>query len=157
HALGRSALAVVHERVGELVGVAGDEVAGGADEADEAPVGADRRAGAVAVPLTAGGVDAHALGRAGRAVADEDVLVAVRVAGDEVGRGAREGDEVAVGGERRPVGRGVGVGAGAGGVDADALGRAGLAVMDEDVRVDVGVARDEVVGVARERDEAAIG
>ena len=56
-----------------------------------------------------------------------------------------ERDEAAVGADRGLVAAVVGLIAG--GVDADPLGRPGLAVMDEDVGCAVGVAGDQVVGV----------
>src|SRR5205823_3806540 len=86
---------------------------------------------ALPVPLLLRGGDAHALGRAGLTVADEDVAGAVHVQRHEVVRLGREGDELPVAADRRLEARRVSLRPRA--RDADALGRPGLTVADEDV------------------------
>jgi hypothetical protein len=125
----------VHEDVRDEVRVGEDEVRRGAREGDEAAVGGDRGGGAVLVPLDAEGIDADALGRAGEAVADEDVEGGVRVGRDEVRRGAREGDEAAVGGDRGLAGASA-VGLGACGIEADAPRDLRGGGSDEEYRAD---------------------
>src|SRR5438132_676116 len=97
--------------------------------------------------------DAHRL--AGLAVAHEDVVRAVRVAPDEVGRRRVEGDETPVGRDRRA--EAVAVALYAVRVDADARGLAGLAVAHEDVGRAVRVAADEVGRDRLEGDETPVG
>src|SRR4030095_13197975 len=100
HALGGAAPAGVDEDVPDPVRIPNDEVARAAPEGHVAAVGGGRGVGAAVVPLRPARVDAHALGDAALAVADEDVLPPVRVPADEVGGGAREGHVAAVGGDR---------------------------------------------------------
>ena len=107
-------------------------------------------------PCAPARVEAHALGRAGLAVADEDVASAVRVAGDEVRR--RGWRTRRSGRRRRSRGRRCApLPCGPARVDADALGRARLAVADEDVDAPFVSPGDEVRGGALEGDEAAVG
>src|SRR5262249_13196878 len=108
-------LPVVHEHVGDAVGVPRHQVAGGAVEGDEAAVGADRLVDRVGVALGAVGGNADAGGGAGLPVVHEHVGAAVGVAEDEVGGVAVEGDVAAVGADRRGVRVGVGRGAAEGG------------------------------------------
>jgi hypothetical protein len=97
----------VDEDVGDPVRIPGHEVGGDALEGHVAAVGGDRAVDAVAVPLHPGGVDAHELGRAAVAVADEDVIGPVRVPGDQVVGVAVEGHVAAVGGDREGVAVGI--------------------------------------------------
>src|SRR5207245_7697637 len=96
------------EHVGRAVRVTGDEVGRKADERDEATVGregggeGEAEETAAAVALSPVGGNAHPLGRARLPVVDEHVGYPVRVAGDEVGRRAVEGEEAAVGREGGP-------------------------------------------------------
>src|SRR6202008_1817539 len=92
------------------VRVPGDEVAGVAEERDEATVRGDRRrvdaardVARGAVRLRSRGIDAHARGDGGLSIVDEDVAGAVRVSGDEVGRLAAEGHVPSVGRDVRIV------------------------------------------------------
>jgi hypothetical protein len=151
---GRPQLAVAQEDVAHAVGVARDEVRGRAVEGHVAAVGRDRGEEALLVGLGAGAVDADALGRAVQPVAQEDVDEAVEVAGDEVGRGAAVGHVAPVVGDRRIAA--VVVPEHAGRVHADHLGRAALAVAQEDVAHAVGVGRDEVGRGALEGHVAAV-
>src|SRR5260221_634972 len=86
--------------------VPGDEVGRVARERHVAAVGGDgglkenAADAAGVVPLCSARVDAHPLGCAAQPVADEDVLDAVRVPGDEVGRVAHERHVATVGGSR---------------------------------------------------------
>jgi len=160
HALGRTRLPVVHEHVGRAVRVAGDEVGRRAVEGDEATIGREDGPCTEAVSLAPARRDAYPLGRARLPVVDEQVGCAVRVAGDEVGRIALEGDQAAVGRER---GEGEEAAAVAGplrptaGGDAHPLRCASLPVVDEHVGLAVRIADDEVGRIALERDEAAVG
>ena len=109
--------------------------------------------------LVPGAVDAHPLGGAGLAVADEDVSSVVGVAGDEVLLVRSEGDEAPIGTDRRDATH---VARGAdplvsGAVDAHPLGGAGLAVVDEGVKSVVRVARNQVRRIGDEGDVAAVG
>jgi hypothetical protein len=131
--------AIAHEDVGRLVRVSDDEVVRVAAEDDEAPVRGEHAAAARAVALDAVRADARELERPGREVADEDVVRAVRVAGDEVVREAREGDEPPVCADPRTPGPAVRLEAA--GADVQALGRAQRAVAEEDVGYAVRVAR----------------
>ena len=94
-------VAVVDEDVHQAVGVARHQVGRPRLEGDEAAVGADRRAGALAAErLAAGRRHADPAHRAAGPVADVDVDQAVGVAGEQ--RVARlEGDVLAVVAERR--------------------------------------------------------
>ncbi len=139
---------------GFAVGVAGDHVGGVGLEADVAPVGGDRGDPAAVVALGAAGRDADALGHAGLSVVDEDVQLAVGVAGDQIGRQAGERDVAAVARDLGQVAEAVRLAPARG--DADPLGDAGDPVVDEDVRGGVGVAGDQVGGAADERDIAAV-
>ncbi len=154
--LGRVEEAVAYEDVVEAVRISGDEIGRRARERHVAAVRGDRGVRAVAVPLCPGRIDADALGRPGLAVADEHVDRVVRVPGDEVGRRARESHVAAVAGDRQAGRAAVTVALDAGRIDADALGRAGLAVVDEDVDRSVRVARDQVGGGAVERHVPAV-
>src|SRR5689334_613816 len=87
------------------VGISGPRV-----EGDETPVGRERRVVAALVALLALRRDAHPLGCAQFAVADEDVELPVGVARDQVGGVRVEGDEAAVGRDRRPAKAAVAVG-----------------------------------------------
>src|SRR5262249_49151925 len=94
-------------------------------------------------------------GEAGREpIVQEDVRVAVRVAGDEVARQAAEHDVPSVGGDRGHVA----VAGGrrrAAGPDADALRRTEQAVAEENVSA-VRIAGDQVRAAAGESDVAAV-
>src|SRR5205823_8787119 len=74
HALGGLSQAVADEHVPTPVAVAGHEVGGERDKGDEAAVGADRRARALAVGLAPGAVHAHPLGGAGQAAVAVHVI-----------------------------------------------------------------------------------
>src|SRR5581483_3565767 len=82
----------VDEDVVGAVRVAGDEVRRGRVEGDVAAVGRDRGVVPVAVPLLAPRGDAHAARLVLPSVVDEDVVGAVRVAGDQVRRVRVKGD-----------------------------------------------------------------
>ncbi len=151
---GAAGAAIVHEHVGDVVGVAGDEIGGVGRECDEAAVGADRRPLAIAIPLDPHGVDAYQPGATCAAVVDEHVAGAVRVAADEVPGGRRERDETPVGADGGKAARAVALTAAAS--HADPRRPAGHAVMDEHVREAVGIADDEVACRRDERDEAAV-
>ena len=105
--LGLVGLAVPEEDVHHAVAVgpAGQEVAGRGVEDHEPAVGADPGPEAALVGLRSAGGDADPLGVAAAPVADEDVGHAVGVAGHEVRGVGLEGDEVAVGRDRRRCGR----------------------------------------------------
>src|SRR5262249_7797212 len=138
-ALSGTALSIADEHVRMSVRVQGHQVGSEAVESHEAAVGGDRGADALAVPLRAARADAHALGRAAPAVADEDVEEPVGVPGHEVAGSAVEGHEAAVGGDRRALEADGAVPLRPGGVDAHALGRAALAVANEEVEDSVRV------------------
>ncbi len=157
-ALGGAEPTVVDESVVQRVGVAGHEVARAAGEGYVAAVGRDREAdtvAAVGIPLRVVGAHADSLGRAALTVSDEDVVVPVRVSGHEVARQAGEGHVATVGGDRRKAAERVALHFS--GTDADALRRADLAVVDEDVVHPVRVPGHEVGGCALEGDVAAVG
>src|SRR5204862_4701195 len=118
--LGGAGLSIVDEDVVLPVRVARDEIRGVGAEGDEATVLADRGAEAVAVCLLAGAVDADPLGGARLAVANEDVIDAIRVAGNEVRAVGAEGDVAAVAADRRTEAVPAPLGPRA--VDADPLG-----------------------------------
>ena len=107
------------------------------------------------VPLHPRGVHADPRRLAGLTIVDEDILPAVRVAGDEVGGRALERDQAAVGRDRRADA--VPVPLNPRGGHADPRRLAGLTVVDEDIHEPIRVAADEVAGVALERDQAAVG
>jgi hypothetical protein len=150
----RRGRAVAHEDVAPAVGVAEDEVRGGAVERDEVAVGRERGRLAPVVSRDAVEVDADTLGRAEQPVAQEDVGVGVAVVRVEVRREAHERDAPAVRRERGA--QAVGVPVESVPVDADALRHAGRAIVDEDVARVVGVAGDEVVREAVEGDEPSV-
>src|SRR5439155_25469907 len=103
----------------------------------------------------AAGGDARGRGRPRLPVVDEHVGRAVRVAGDEVGRRAVEGDEATIGREDGPCTEAVSLAPAR--RDAYPLGRARLPVVDEHVGRAVRVAGDQVGRIALERDQAAVG
>ncbi len=78
-------LAVEDKHVARRVVVVGRQVVGIRDEGHVAPVHADRRHVAIVVGLSTVGADAHPLDRVGLAVIDEDIVVVVRIEGDEIG------------------------------------------------------------------------
>ena len=119
------------EDVPDAVRVSGNEVGRVARERNEASARGDMDEGAVAVPLEALGIDAHAPGDAGLAVVDEHVDHLIQVRDDQVVREAQEGHVSAVRGDRGPGARPVSLGSGA--VDAHHLGGAVEEVTDEDV------------------------
>ena len=86
--------------------------------------------------------------------ADEDVRHCVGVAADQVRRLGPERDDVAVVADRRLHARPVGLHEPE--VDADEAGRAGRHAAPEDVLDCVRVARDEIAGLRRERDQVAV-
>src|SRR5205823_10888741 len=90
----------------------------------------------------------------GLAVEDVDVEALVRFVPGQVERVRLEGDQAAVGAEGRV--EAVPVGLEVAGVDAHAGRRARLAVAHEDVRGEVLVEGDQVVGEGREGDNAAV-
>ena len=156
-ALRAAGAAVADEHVGELVRVSPDEVRRRGLERDIAAVGAERRLSALAPDLAPGldaaARDAHPRGLAGGEVADEDVHLAIRVAGDEVRGGGLEGHVAAARADR---GRAAGAVRLAVRADADPLGHAARAVVQEDVGDAVGVAGDEVRRVRLEDDVAPV-
>src|SRR4051794_30108543 len=158
---------VAHEHVALAVGITGHEVArGGIERDDEALVG-DEAAGddlprlgddepaAVAVGLTAACGDADPLRHAEAAVAEEDVHLAVAVAGDEVGGCRIEDHEAAVARDARAAA--VAVALLVVRADAGALCCAEPPVTDENVVAVVGVARHHEGRVGVEDHEAAVG
>src|SRR6266516_4102455 len=159
-ALGRSGEPVVDEHVvGEVV-VAGDEVVGTRMEGHESAVRADRRPVTEPVRLAFCAAHADPLGGTGEPVADEDVRRAVPVLLHQVRRFRRESDESAVGADRRVARHAddsaVPVALTALAVHADALGRAGDAITNEDVGDAVGVLWHQVAGLRGERDDPAV-
>src|SRR5439155_808180 len=96
---GRRTRPVVDEQVVRAVRVAGDEVGRRAVERDQEAVGREGGPCTGIVSLGPAGGDAHALGRTRLPVVHEHVGRAVRVAGDQVGRRAVEGDEATRGRE----------------------------------------------------------
>ena len=144
------------EDVGDPVRVAADEVGGIAHEDDEAAIRRNGKAFEKAgVALCAVRRHTHPLGHAGQAVVDEHVSKPVRVAADEVGGAADEGDEPAIRRNGRASGAGVALCAVRG--DTHPLGDAGQEVVDKDFHPQrFAVAGDEVDIVAGEGDEAAI-
>ena len=153
---GAAAAEVDDVDVGLAVGVVRDERATAVElEGDEASVAGDRGRECVVAGAEPG---AWALADAPRgvvlAVVDEDVDDVVGVAGDQGRVERREGDEAAVGRDRRldrvvgalgPVAR-----------DADALGHVAVAVVNEDVAAVVAVAGDEVGRVRLEGHDRAV-
>src|SRR5205823_1454405 len=134
----RTRLHVMDKDVVSPVRVVGRQAADVAQEGDEPPVGADRRArGRVAV-VDAGGGGADQGGGPGLQVAHEHVLDrAVGVVGHQVA-GVGEGGDVARVGARGGAGGGV-VGGGGGGGGAEQGGRPGLQAPRQDVARAVGV------------------
>jgi hypothetical protein len=110
----------MNEDVGGPVGVAGNQIVGIRVKRDEAAIGADRGIEAEVVALIAGGVDADPLGRPSLAVMNEDIGLAVGVAGNQVVGIRVKRDEAAIGADRGTVAGEVALIAG--GVDADPLG-----------------------------------
>ncbi len=165
--------AVADEDIELAVGVAWHQVRCIGDEDDEAAVGAERRRIALRVVghryvpqrelvpqvamlrLAAVVGQAHPFGDAILPVMHEDVPGLVGIARHQVVGRRDEGDEAAVGADRRISAPAVALVAAGG--DADAFGDACLPVVDEDVVVAVGVVRDQVAGRRGEGDEAAIG
>src|SRR5581483_8353039 len=138
-------------QVGGAVGeVAGRDVAG-----VDVGVGAGQEHGGAAAAAACLGADCCADGRLdGLVFFEEDVVVAVGVAGDEVGCGRVEHDVAAVGGDASPEAASVGLGARR--VGADPLGPAGKAVVHVHVVGAVGIGAGEVGGVRIERDVASV-
>ncbi len=89
-------LQVAQEDVDDPVGVVRHQVGGGTLEHDIAAVAGDRSLVRIVVRLGPVRSDRDALGGPGREVADEDVVVAVGVAGNEIVGTADEGDALAV-------------------------------------------------------------
>src|SRR5690606_28694566 len=107
--------------VGDAVAVATVEVRRLRLEGHEAAVWADRGRAGAPVRLAGAAAHAHPARRARDEVADEDVLDAVGVAGDEVRGGRGEDDVAPVGGDVRLVGVAVGLAPVVGDADADDL------------------------------------
>src|SRR5262245_30333270 len=99
--------------------------------------------------------DANALRGMRRELINEDIERRISVAADEVSGFAVKGDIAAISTERGRIR--IAVGFGAVWARADALGRSRLAVVDENVGPEVGVAGDQVAGLAVKGDEAAVG
>ncbi len=96
HQTGPPRRAIVKEDVLGAVYVTRDEIRSVAVERHVPPVGGNGRIAAPVAALRARGVDAHALGDTGHHVVDEDVLELIRIAGNEVGVVAVEGEVAAV-------------------------------------------------------------
>src|SRR4029078_12590254 len=90
------------EDVRAPVRVPADEVARKTPERHVATVAGDRGEGTVEVPFRSVRANAHPLGRAEQAGADEDVLEVVRVSADEVVGAAPERHVATVSGDRGP-------------------------------------------------------
>ncbi len=148
-------LAITHEDVGIGVVVGRDQGAAAAERDVPAVRGDRARAVALEVRLAASVHDADALRRPALQIAQEDVVDAVGVSGDEVRSGAREPQEPSVGRDRRV--RAVPISQGTSGCDARDHRRPLDEVAHEDVDESVGVARDEIRGGALERDESPVG
>src|SRR6185369_7384025 len=155
-ALRRPGDEVAQEDVPLLVRVARHEVVRIAVEDDELAAACQRRVEAPGVRLGARGIDADARRRPRRAVADEDVRSSVRVDGNEVGRIAHERDPPSVRGNPGTGDRAAVLRLVAERVDADTLDEAARAVDDEYVLLRIRVAGNEIVGEAREPDEARV-
>ncbi len=153
HPLGGPRLAVAHEDVISEVGVVRNKVSGAGVEGHIAAIGANGRAIAIAVPLGAAAVHAHALDGPSLAVAYEDVPLPVGVAGDKVRRTGRESDVAAVGAD----GRLLASAAPAAATHADTARDTRLAVMDKDVRGVDGVAGHQVGCPGLESNIATVG
>src|SRR6056297_433568 len=141
---GRAAGAVVNENVGPVVVISGHEVGSQRAERDEAPVVGNRGLHTVVIALGTSARNAHALRRAGTAVAHEDVPARIAVGRDEVGCLRSERDEVSVAGDMGVAAFVIAEFAVA--VGADQFGRPGVAVADEHIGLFVDVAGYEIVG-----------
>jgi len=157
-ALDRVGQAVIDEDVRDPVGVHArtQEVGRQRLKRHKAPVLADRRVGAGAVRLHAGGGDADALNGVGGAVIDEDVPRAVRVVAcaQEIGGVGFEGHVPSVRADRGGEACAVSLCAAPG--HAHALDRLGQAIIDEDVSEPISVPGQEVRRVGLEGHEAAV-
>ena len=94
--LGHASHAVVDEHILTPIRSAADEVGGVAPEGDETAISRDGRPAGAAVALRGVRGNAHSLRRAGQAIMDEDIVAVVRIAADEVGGEALEGDQAAI-------------------------------------------------------------
>ncbi len=141
---GGAGLTVVHEDVGLPVGVVGNEIRRPRGEGDVAAVGGDRGADAAAVRLGAVAGHGDADGRALLEVPDEDVLVPVRVVGDQVVGPGLESRVAAVAGDGAVPGLPVGLGSLRG--DRDPGDGPRLQVEDEGVPQRVRVVGHQVGG-----------
>ena len=112
-------LAVVDEAVPGAVGVARHQVAGGAREHDEAPVGGDGWARATNISLIPGGVGGDPRDGPGLAVFDEAVRGAIGIPRHQVAGVTQEHNEAPVGGDGWHVAASIALPPGGVGGDAD--------------------------------------
>src|SRR5207247_6804510 len=155
------------DRVAGAVGGGGEEGIAGAvvvpagqvdrlaGERDERPARRHEGVARVALGGLAGGVGADERQGAGFDVVEEDVAGVVVVAGRQVAGAAGEGDVAALLADGRLEAHAVGAG-GAELVDADQGGGAGVAVVEKNVALAVGVVAGQVAGLAAEHDEAPV-
>src|SRR5262249_51013259 len=127
------------------------EIGAEAREDDEASVRREIRIVAVGVGRDTGRIDAYELGRPRRPITDVDLVHPVGRRGThEPWRPAREGDDVAIRGDRLLTAAAVGAPRGA---QVDELGRVGEPIADEYLALDMAVG---VQTAAPEGDEAAV-
>ena len=150
-----SRLAIVDEDVVGPIHVANDQVRSAGAVGHEAAVATEGEIVAVVVGFRPAGTHADAFDLAGVPVVDEDVSLPIRVAGHEIRRPGHVRDIPAVAAQGRiPAGD---VPLDPGGRDTDSLGRSCLPIAEEDVGLEVAVARHEIGRRRVEGEVASVG
>ena len=142
------------ENVARVIPVSGDEIGGIGTERDVATIVGDIGGVRPQIGLDASGADRDQERLPRLQVADEDIALIVRIAGDQVAGRAVEHNIATVAREFGTIG--VVVAHSATRADRDTTRLAGLPVMDKDVPRLIRVPRHEVAGVGLERHVAAV-
>jgi hypothetical protein len=139
----------------KAIGISRDEIRCRAFEGYEASIGGDHGSESKVIRLRSTRVEIHSLGRAKQTVVNKHVVGSIGISGHEVGRSACECHEAAVGGYGQGVALAVSLYAT--GTHTRALGCAGLAIVNEDVRPAIRVAEDKIGSQAHEHNVVPVG